>query len=300
VPLGWTLAWVAYLGRGWLAGRHRSLRVGLTALPQALLMITGYQMLSPLFLALSLVNAAAYAWLARRQPRQWCLWPLAGIALAGSLVHLPVAWWPTLFGHAPRVAAGGVAVLLLAVLLGAWRRHPVWGVVGAAATAVLAYLAARHLDLSAHWGLQLGAAYLLAHSLRWPAAGRLWPQAVRGVTMLAWWIGTLAWLHFDLTWVSVTGSSALAAVVLGASWLSGAWHGDERRLVAWAGVGIAVLQPLYPLMDAIVVAGPSMMAIAGAFVLFGLGTCLACNRERWLAPPALPPPPPLPPHGVTP
>lgn len=289
LPALWALLWVGYARRVWFLGHlNASGQAVLVALPMVIFLGVLESPMSPILMGCSLANAGIYSWLAlqrRYRRQQHYLLGLAAVALAGAVAYLPMQVGQQIADSWSRpyaVAAAAVVLLLLLVPL----TRSIWlGLLAGSGATGLSMLALDRLGGPLELGWQVGAVFVLLHSLRWQATRPRLADAVRLVIAAGWLLASLKWLHFAGDWQPVVGSLVPALLLLASYAFHRLWLGQrEPRLVLYAALGMLILQPLYPVLDIVVEAGPAVMMLAAAFILFGMGTLLAWNRQEWLQP----------------
>jgi hypothetical protein len=180
------------------------------------------------------------------------------------------------FNPAQAVAAAALAGLIIPALLS---RNPKLGFLGALAIAVGAGGFVEPASRGANWGVQAGCVFYLLHSLRWTDGLERGLPIVRGIVGATWVLHSYIWLHFggpDL------GLEIAGALVLGAwlafrrlRWIRGLW------VVGIMAGFVAASSPLDAAGRWMVAAPAGLLAVAGSFTLFAIGTATALTKHRW-------------------
>jgi hypothetical protein len=230
---------------------------------------------SKVCLALMLLNAAVYGGLLLYRCSERLALPLLLFSLFAAIAGFPENWamavWPG-FTRATGIV-GALAVAFLLVALNS--RSPKIGLLGAFIVAGVGL----RVGHSPHWALQAGLAFLLLHSLRWSDNDHSGARALRWIAAVAWIIHALLWTHYSGT--------ALTTFSMGAFVLAGYL---VVRLVkrTWGPIIVPVAAAM------VILSGPGdltvgklqsipfgLVAIAGSFLLFGVGTAAALTRHHW-------------------
>ncbi len=231
------------------------------------------------FLALTLLNTVIYGGLYLRQRDQRLALHLFLISAAALFAGLPEDW-----GHAivagfsrERIVAAGVTFYF--ICLAALSRSPKVGVLGAIVSAACVMVSLGENPNRLHWAVEIGAAFVLLHGLRWVDAERSAARAIRIATGLVWVVH--AWM-----WVRVGGEPwmvcAVAVVVLGGYLAARLGSGCWGPLVTPVSAILAILSGPWNLTTTRVHTAPvGLLAVIGSFLLFGLGTLTALTRSRW-------------------
>lgn len=276
----WAFLWTLYLRRRLFSPMSRAAEGLLLSLPAIALLASYTPELNGVFLLSTLVNVAAYGWLAAsgaRLPRYLLL-----ISLAAVMAFIPEGVGRTVMAEFSRRSSFGGAALGFLLLLAVLHRHVLLGIGGAVGLGLLLSHALVPLEHGRQLALQAGFAFALLHSLRWPAKWEWLHNLLRLGVGAVWLVHTLAWLHFDLAWTSKLWSSGFAlAVLLGFGVRTLLCPAARPRLVLYAGVAVLVLQPFYPILVIVAEGGAGVITIFGAFLLFAAGTALACSRDKW-------------------
>jgi hypothetical protein len=195
---------------------------------------------------------------------------------------IPHQWGGVLvpgFSPAKAVAVAALAGLILPALL---FRNPKLGFLGALAVAAgvgaLGGLGGR----AVHWGVQAGCVFFLLHSLRWLDWREKGLPVARGLGAALWLLHAFAWVHHGGPGL---GLAAMGLIVL-AAWAAARYWRRVRGL-RWVGVVgglIMVSRPLDVLGGWVATAPAGLLAVAGSFALFALGTAVALTKQRWHRP----------------
>ncbi len=283
IPSLWVVAWSLYHRRedlfpACVPWKEKALLL----LPLAIFAGAGTLSLSPILMGLTLANATFYALILYRRHTTVTL-TLLLVSLAGTAAFIPIEWGQSLSADFQRGHAMIGALLLLLIISAALIRNMAIGLLGAAALAILCGRILPAAGISADVTWQVVPAFLLLHSLRWSRDHIWFANSIRVLVISGWLLATLKWLHFAEGWQPGAVSCTVALLVLALYAIRSTWTWQvEPKLVAHGALAILLLQPIYPIMDMVVEAGPGMIVITISFLLFAVGTCLALNRERWL------------------
>jgi hypothetical protein len=200
------------------------------------------------------------------------------ISSLALLAALPEAWGRSLVAGYSRenFIFGAGAVYLLGGI--AVSRDAKLGVLGSIWAGIVAGILAPE-STALHWGLEVGLAFLLLHSLRWtesPAEG----------TALVRWAGAGVWVGHAILWSHVYGGGwracAVAIPVLvvwfAFRWLQGYWG---PRAVVVAALLVLLAAPGHLAAAQVQSTPAGVLGVIGSFVLFGMGTLAAIARNGW-------------------
>lgn len=160
-------------------------------------------------------------------------------------------------------------------------RNPKAGVFGGliVAFSVLTFVSDREVGLGL--SVQCGLAFLLLHSLRWVDEGHPGAGAARNLACLFWFGHALLMVHWH--WpraneiVLATGGVMLGAAIL-ARLLKGGWRPVGLPVAAI----LVLLTPPGDFAAGKLQTTPAgLLAVAGSFLLFALGTAVALTKPRW-------------------
>ena len=276
-PSLWVLAWTVVLQSDALvsvAARRR-----LVAAPLLVTVLAAGDF--GLCFTLSLLNAAGFAWAWWRLRTRTLLW-LGAISVVASLAALPVEWAGQIMPGFNR--AGWAFGCLTAALMGGiiTSRNPKWTIAGGGVCSVAAAILMHDSVTSWHWATQVGVCFCTAHSLRWRDGENAGARSAR-IYLCAVWIAQ------SVLWSFVNGSEAIQGGCISSSvvlvcyglhrLLTGGWM--TRLVPITAGV-VLLAAPGANFAERLKSAPPGYLAVAGSFLLFGLGTIVALTKHRWL------------------
>ena len=283
LPLLWVLAWTVFLRRGdVVASPIRWLENALLIPPLAIALLGLTQSDYAVFRVLTVLNVIAFfaVFMKNRSFTALHLMLISAAALAaglvGSVESAPVAIksvdsakWLLLFG---------VAYALYWI---ARSRNPKAGVFGGliVAFSILTFVGDREVGLGL--SVQCGLAFLLLHSFRWADEGHPGAGAARNLACLFWFGHALIMVHWH--WpraneiVLATGGVMLGVAIL-ARLLKGGWRPAGLPVAAI----LVLLTPPGDFAAGKLQATPAgLLAVAGSFLLFALGTVVALTKPRW-------------------
>jgi len=237
---------------------------------------------SKVTLTLGVLNVAAYGVhaLIGSQPR------LARNLAFGSalmiLASIPHSWGAVLvpgFNPVKAMAGAALAGLILPALLS---RNPYLGFLGGMAAAAGMVGLVDSTPRGLHMGVQVGCVFLLLHSLRWADFRDRSLIVLRALVGTCWMTHSLLWAHFGQpgSVLLLSGGTVLGIwlLVRRLGWARGIWS-----LGAMAGV-VVVSSPLDAAGRWMAAAPAGLLAVAGSFALFAIGTAAAFHRHRWQPP----------------
>ena len=234
------------------------------------------------FFALMLVNALGFLGVVIAERDNRLARHLLFASLSLLVASLPPEWAMRIgveFSRAKSVDLASAAYLLLYAALS---RNPKIALPGAfAAALVVGALRGPHGDVT-HWAAQTGFLFFLLHSLRWRDYEHPGATGVR-IFMASMWVAhSFVWAHIgQMSWQPF----AMAGVVLVMWWL--------RRFVFrnWSSVALPIAAVLVALSGPVnftcvkLQSAPmGVLAVAGSFLFFAIGTMLALTKHRWQKP----------------
>jgi hypothetical protein len=279
-PSVWVLAWTGFLraaewqpGSGGLGWRR------LYLLPPLLAALIGISDRGRgVFLALTALNLAFYCWLWFRHRGERLLLHLVAISLVALVGGLPVGVGQpvvTGFSCGKALAAGAAAYLLIWAALS---RAPMLGLLGALVAGSAVAVVGGGEEGSLHWAVQTATAFLLIHSLGWNDDRHEGARVVRSLAALAWLIHAVVWLHGGgAMWMPL----AVAAPVAAGCGIARLMGCHVARVIPVTAILVMISGPADFAVCTIPTAPAGLLAVAGSFVLFGLGTLAALTRHRW-------------------
>jgi hypothetical protein len=123
-------------------------------------------------------------------------------------------------------------------------------------------------------------AFLLVQSLRWTDNQHEGTGAVRLLASIGWVAHTFWWIQDGgAFWMACAVSVPVLGIYLVARWFGGKWGSVlvpiSAGIVLLSGPGSSGAGSLH--------STPSgLLAVIGSFLLFGVGTCAALTKRRWL------------------
>jgi hypothetical protein len=132
--------------------------------------------------------------------------------------------------------------------------------------------------------VQSGLVFLLLHSLRWDDSNQEGARVVRISAAVLWTLHAVIWFRSDATlWMPcISGGPVLAAYLI-TQFLRGRW---DTFILPAASILTILSGPGNYLIDRLHSAPTGLLAMAGSFVLFALGTAVALTKHRWHRNPA--------------
>ena len=234
---------------------------------------------SKVFLTLTLLNAAIYGSIFFYYRDQRIALHLLLISFAAMVSGLPENWGAGLlpgFTRATAIAEAFAAYCLLCVLAS---RNPKLGVLGALIVAGVVFRALGAGPNTLHWALQAGLMFLLLHSLRWFDPEYAGAKAVRFIAAIGWMAHALAWMHLGgAAWMACSAGAFVLAIYLVARVIEGKWG---PAIVPMAAAVVMLSGPSDFTLGKVHFIPIGLAAVAGSFLLFGIGTVAALTRHRW-------------------
>lgn len=280
-PVLWVLAWTLHLRlKDFNATPTHLWQRATLLLPLAITVVPLETGGNRVFFALSVLNFLAFAVVAWWQRGQRLALQLMLVSLTAAVAALPVEWVQPVAGEFNRARFVGAAVLAYLVIVSMLSRNPKVAVAGALAAALAAGLWRGEQVSAVHWAVQAGLVFLLLHSLRWRDAEHEGAGIVRALAAGLWVLHSFAWVRCG-------GAAALhpffiAFVVLAACGFAG-WQGRAWPPVSIpiAGVLVALCSPVNFVFTKLQATPAGILAVAGSFLLFGLGTIAALTKSHW-------------------
>ena len=225
------------------------------------------------------LNAGVYAALFSENRESRVLLHLLVISVMALLAGLPESWGRCVVTEFSRAKWVGVATGLYFLGWAGLSRNPKLGVVGALISVCAGFFILGDRPNTANLAFQVGLAFILVHSLRWQDIEHPGAAAVRGVAAGIWVLHSFIWTYGEET---MSWSWAVAAVVscgyLACRFVSGNWG---SRFVPVAAGLVMVSGPSRWMAGTVQTMPTGLLAVAGSFVLFGLGTLAALHKHRW-------------------
>jgi hypothetical protein len=280
-PAVWVLAWVLQLRlTDWIATPTPVLRGVLSCGPLAATLPAFGIPGSQVFLLLTALNVigftgAVFFDAGNRVARYGLL-----ISLAACVASVMQSWGAAVLAEVgSRTGWFALTSAAYLVLCASVSRNPKLGMAGAlAAAALTGFWRSPNAD-AVLWAMQAGFVFTLLHSLRWRDYEHVGAATVRGVVAGVWVLHAFIWIRATgVLWPPL----GLAAGVLAVCGLQG-WIRQKRSPVAVpvAAALVALLSPANLAVVQLQATSVGVVAVAGSFVLFGLGTALALTKPRW-------------------
>src|SRR6185295_12227332 len=151
-------------------------------------------------------------------------------------------------------------------------RNPKWTIAGGGVCFVATAILMDDHETSWHWAAQAGLLFCVAHSLRW-RDGEIPGASTARILFCALWVTqSLFWSLINggeaLQGCCASGGGVLACYTLH-RWLTGGWM---TRLVPVSAFVVLLAPPAVNFAERLKSAPPGYLAVAGSFLLFGLGT----------------------------
>ena len=280
-PVLWVLAWTLHLRLTDFVATPTPLLRGVTLLlPFGVTVVPMEAAGSRIFFALSALNVVAFALVVTWTHRGNRLaLHLTLVSLAATVAALPVEVVQPVAGYFDRVKFIGVAALAYLVVGAALLRNPKVAIFGALAAAGAAgILRGGHAD-AVHWAVQAGVVFFLLHSLRWHDYEHQGAGVVRAMMAAVWVVHTFVWVWRGAAFLHPL---SIAVMVLTICWFRW-WIQLNWSPVAVpvAGLLVALCSPANLAFVKLQSTPAGIVAIAGSFLVFGLGTIAALTKSRW-------------------
>jgi hypothetical protein len=275
-PAVWALCWSLYFGVGRaLPNLSRAWKNALSVLPLLTTLTATSQPGNGVFLILTALNVAIYALICFRMRTSMALHCLL-ISAVAFLAGLPEEWARTLAPQFSRERFLAIALMVYVLVRLALTRNPKAGFLGGL---VAATTVALWNPNALHWAAQSGLVFLLLHSFRWDDSKEQGTAAVRWLAASVWVGHSVFWSHFDGGGWSVCAlAGPVLAVCLIFRWLRRGWGPVAVPLAASV---VLLSAPGHAAAAHLQSAPAGLLAVAGSFALFGLGTLGALTKHRW-------------------
>ena len=278
-PVFWMLAWTAYRRvPDIFAAQNKTAECALLIGPIAMTFLAASEINSHLFFGLTLLNVVIYAAICFRN-RQSFAWHLLFASVVLLACGLPGEWIQVLTPvvDRPHYIAGCVALYLL--IYNVMSRNPKIGLIGAIlVTLVMAVLFSPHKG-AGHWAMQAGLVFFLLHSLGWVDDEHQGARATRIVVATLWVAQAIIWVRSDTAlWAPCIPGGLVFACYLVTQLLRG---GRGHLVLPAASILVVLSGPGNYLIGTLRDAPTGLLAVAGSFLLFALGTGAALTKHRW-------------------
>jgi len=277
-PVLWAAAWTVYHRlTDFLPAPSAKLRAALLFPPaMATLLALSH---SRLFLTLTVLNIGLYGSLCVFGRDRRVAVQLLGASCAALVAAMPPEAGSALLPEFSRGKAIAFSLGASALLYAVASRRVGIGICGA----ILAALTPRFLFEvpTTHLAGQVGAVFLLLHSLRWGAPDPVRIALLRGAVALAWIVDAFMWTR-NLEAMAISTVCGGAGLVLGVCWLAWLLTGQcKTRILPVAAFLVLMTTPAHCLFSSVSSVHPGVLAVAGSFLLLALGTALALTKHRW-------------------
>lgn len=204
---------------------------------------------------------------------------LLAIVIGILVTAIPAEWTTTATSHLDRSRLIGIVSVTYLLLAAAISRDPRAGLAGMVAAAVAVGAVCVHQANCGYWAVQAGMVFLLLHSLRWDDLKHEGAKAVRYGMAMVWVLQSFIWVHNGAAfWHPMLMAAMLAAGYFLWTFLTDDW---SPRVVPVASAAVALSGPLSLVVTKSQTAPMGVLAIAGSFVLFAIGTAAALTKHRW-------------------
>jgi len=234
-------------------------------------------------LRLAGLSAAIYTWIAvagRNRVAMHLVWVSLALAASALPPHLVTGVRSKAPGSDSAELAAGILCAYL-ILLTLISKRPGAGLLGGAMLSGLLMAIFPRPMVDDHLAINLGLVFAMLHSVRWQdgVVERRW-LGVFWILQCAVWMLTFPLAAGRGTFLD---GFAVLAVYLGARAISGTW---AARVIPWSAAAAMGMTPLRLGTLECERAPAGLLVLCGSFVLFGAGTILAINRDRWLPRPS--------------
>jgi len=231
------------------------------------------------FLALTLLNFAIYGAIYLRARENRFVLHLVFLSLVSLVGGLPEDWCRAVVSEFSRARFIGFGAAGYVLLWASLARNPRFGIIGGVLISIATAFLLPERGYSLHFALQSGVVFLLLHSLRWVDSDHAGARVIRAMAAGIWVAHTLVWTSETGTvWMACAVGELVLAVYFSARLFSGSWG---SRLIPLSAVLVALSGPTHFTAAKVGSAPSGLLAVAGSFVLFGLGTLVALTKHRW-------------------
>jgi len=279
-PALWALAWTAYRRApeifAWESRRpQQALAVAALLIPLAAASGNG----TKVFFALTVLNAAIYGAMYVCNHDRRLAQHLAFASVVMLVCGLPREWIYFLTPTLERQTYIGAGIGVYLMLYNLMSRNPKAGIFGSILVAlIVGVLFSRH-DSAIHWALQSGLVFLLLHSLRWDDAAHPGARAVRFMAAGLWVLHAAIWARSGAAmWMPCLPGAIVLAGYLITQLLRGRW---DLFILPAASILTVLSGPGNVLVLRLQSAPIGLLAVAGSFLLFALGTAAALTKHQW-------------------
>jgi hypothetical protein len=243
------------------------------ALPIAASLLAGKR--PGLSIALNILNAAIFVVLCIRVRSIRLPALFGGISMFLALLSVPDDWITPYVAHYSKPALIFVLANAALIVAALRMRTAKWAFIGAICLASLFAAASHKLMFAHHYAIQFACAFLLIHSLFWK--GPL-EKGSRFLLILASGI----WAFDSLSLVGAGGlfMRALPFITAGPLLALALWHRNSILPIACAAI-VILITPTAQVFSLTQNAPIGVLALAGSFLLFGIGTAFATWKRRF-------------------
>ncbi len=279
VPIAWVMAWTAYVRiTDFITVPNRLAEQILSSVPLLLpLLANGSEHTFLLFAGLNLL---IYGLLLIRNARNFlALTQLLG-AIAIFLVGLPAPWISYILPEVGRPEWAMVSAAACFFGLIFRFRDPRIAMLGTFGLIGLYYYFA---PLISHYAVQGALVSLLVHSLRWDDKTHKGAMTLRLLAVTVWCLVSCSWLFNSEPEQLLVDSAAgaLLTIYLLRALIYRRW---SHRLLPIGATLVLLSEPATILASWLNRETPGMLAVAGSFLLFALGSIAAFSKPKWWPP----------------
>jgi len=234
---------------------------------------------SNVFFGLMTLNALVLVGFFFLQPDNRVARQLLCVVIGILVTAIPGDWTTTATTHLDRSRLIGIVSVTYLLLAAAFSQNPKVGLAGMVAAAVAAGALRVNEHDCGYWAMQAGMVFLLLHSLRWNDREHQGANVVRNGAAMVWVLHSFIWVNTGAAfWHPMMMAAILAAGYFFWTFLTDDW---APRIVPIASAAVALSSPLSLTVSKTQTAPMGVLAIAGSFVLFAIGTAMALTKHRW-------------------